>query len=126
MAKRNLQPTVPETPFMTTNNRNRNNATPIMTKGIVIQKALPPKAIVQGGLTFMRPQTAVAAANKNAIAEIPQFKKKPANGPPSLAGPGGPLGLKKGPMKMGLAGLGGLGKFGPSPMKSLAARVNAE
>ena len=36
MAKRNLQPTVPETPFMTTNNFNRNNATPIMTKGIVI------------------------------------------------------------------------------------------
>ena len=77
----------------------------------------------------MKPMAAAATNNKNFIAQIPQFKKKAPGpgGPPSLAGPGGPLGLKRGPMKMGgMAGLGALGKLGPSPMKALAAKVEKE
>lgn len=55
MAKRNLNPGVPETPFMTKNTIDKKDATPIIKGGIVIQKALPPQKVNMGAITFMRP-----------------------------------------------------------------------
>ena len=58
MAKRNLNPGVPETPFLKSNVLNKSNATPMMTGGIVIQKAnAAPKYAPIGGITIMKPMT---------------------------------------------------------------------
>ena len=77
----------------------------------------------------MKPGGKVMPAKKNQF-EIPGFKGKPAGGPLAKGGPGGPpmfkgpmgiggpgkgpgLGKGPGPVKMGLAGLAGIGKPAP-------------
>lgn len=45
MAKRNLNPGIPETPFMTKNNLDKSNMTPLFKGGIVIQKQMAPKVM---------------------------------------------------------------------------------
>ena len=61
MAKRDLNPGVPETPFMSKNTLDQKDATPIIKGGIVIQKALPPQRVNMGAITFVKPATGPVA-----------------------------------------------------------------
>ena len=93
----------------------------MMTGGIIIQKAQPPKPVKVGaGITIMKPM-GVPQPNKSKLPEIPQFKGRGRGGPAPMGGLAAGMGRGRG--RGGLVPGGGLmGKLGP--MKGLAEAVN--
>tara|TARA_B110000305_G_C19053095_1_gene453588 strand:+ start:362 stop:595 length:234 start_codon:yes stop_codon:yes gene_type:complete len=54
MAKRNLHENVPLSPWLTNNKLDKTNATPMMTGGIIIQKATAAKTMQMGGAIMIQ------------------------------------------------------------------------
>ena len=91
MAKRNLNPGVPETPFLAKNTLDKANVTPLLKGGIIIQKAQPHRVVQMNGISIMKPGGPVVAKSK--LPEIPLFKGPSQKmGPPVSGGLPGKLG----------------------------------